>query len=136
MRFLVLVAVFALSACTSHIQKPEAPDDLIERDSMVVILRELVVLEAHVELRYQQVTNYYKIMSASGKACLKRYNVSPERFDRSYDYYVSRQQELQSIYSEVLDSLNREVNQLQVQSGLEPDTSAKIPDVVKPFEDD
>lgn len=136
MRFFAFVLVMVLSGCSSHIQKPDAPDDLIGRDSMVTILRELVVLEAHVELRYQQVQNYQKLMTASGKACLKHFHVTPERFGRSYDYYVSRQQELQSIYSEVLDSLNREVNQLQAEGIRDVDTAATGPDVVKPFEDD
>jgi len=112
--FLVLLAV---CGCSSGIQKPAAPKDVIARDSMVVVLRELVVLEAHAETRYQRVQNYYKMMDATGKACLEKHHISPDRFSRSFDYYASHQEELQSIYTEVMDSINMEVNRLGIQQG-------------------
>lgn len=113
MRFpLIVIAFVLLSGCISGIERPDAPDDLIERDSMVVILRDLVVVESYLQNRYQHVNNYYKVMTVSGKECLKKYDIQPDRFERSYNYYVSRQEELQRIYSEVIDSLTRKVNEL------------------------
>jgi hypothetical protein len=128
MKFLrVVIAVLLLSACTGEIHPPDAPDDLISRDSMVIVLRELVVIEAYLQNQYQQVGTFYKSMSRSGKHCLKKFHINPKRFERSYDYYVSRQDELQSIYSEVIDSLNKEVNELNIQKG--QDT---LPELVEP----
>lgn len=115
MRFLLIVTGLVLfSGCISGIRQPDAPDDLIARDSMVVVLRDLVVVESYLQNRYKHVNNYYKVMTLSGKACLKKYNIQPDRFERSYNYYVSRQEELQQIYSEVIDSLTRDVNELSI----------------------
>lgn len=125
--FRLVIAVFLLSACSGEIHPPDAPDDLIPRDSMVLVLRDLVVIEAFVQGEYQQVGTYYKTMSRSGKQCLKKFGIHPKRFERSYDYYVSRQEELQSIYSEVIDSLNKEVNELNV-----PMPADSVPNAVQP----
>lgn len=110
---LTAITLIALcTACVSGIRRPDAPDDLIGRDSMVVVLRELVVMESYLQNKYQHVNNYYKVMTASGKACLKKFRIPKDRFERSYNYYVSRQEELQGIYSEVIDSLTKEANAL------------------------
>jgi hypothetical protein len=52
-------------------------------------------------------------MRKSGDAILKKYNISFKRFDESVSYYGSRQDEMQSIYTEVQDSLNWKLNHLQ-----------------------
>lgn len=122
--FSAVIALVLLAGCSAKIDLPDAPDDLVERDSMVVVLRKLVVLESYIQTRYQQVNTYSKIMTASGKACLEKYHIQPERFERSYDYYVSRQEVLQGIYSEVLDSLNKEVNKLGITT---PHTNDSMP---------
>lgn len=121
-RRLIILITGLLAACTTDIRTPDAPDDLLSHDSMVVVMRELVVLESYLQTRYQHVENYHKIMSASGKKCLKKYRISPERFERSYAYYVSRQEELQGIYSQVIDSLTRKVNELDASGAIHRDT--------------
>lgn len=111
---LFLVSVGLLAACQGNLKLPDAPPDLIEKDSMVLLLKDMTVLESAIQKRYQNVNVYYKIMTASGKNYLKERKIDPNRFERSYDYYVSREAELQSIYEQVIDSLNKESGQLQV----------------------
>lgn len=122
----VVVGIVLLAGCTGGIRQPEPPSDLIGRDSMAMVLREIVVLESYMQTRYQSVHIYYKAMSASGKKCLEKYHIAPDRFERSYGYYVSHQQELQSIYTEVLDSLTREAAEIGVQATVQRDTTQKI----------
>jgi hypothetical protein len=127
MKILAVVAgMLLLAGCTGGIRQPDPPSDLIGRDSMVMVLREIVVLESYMQTRYQSVHIYHKAMSASGKKCLKKYRISPDRFERSYGYYVSHQQELQSIYTEVLDSLTKEAAQIGVQATTQRDTTQNI----------
>jgi hypothetical protein len=120
--FSVLAGLLLLAGCAGDIRLPDPPDDLIERDSMVIVLRELVVIESVVQTRYQNINTFYKVMSASGKKCLEKYHITPARFERSYDYYVAHGKELQTIYAEVIDSLNREVSELSVSTGKANDT--------------
>lgn len=126
-RAVLLIGLSFLGSCAGDIRLPDPPKDLIGRDSMVIVLRELVVIESVVQNRYQNVHTSHKVMSASGKACLKKYRIAPDRFERSYDYYVTREQELQSIYSEVIDSLNREIGELSVQVPKQDDTVQVAP---------
>jgi hypothetical protein len=137
MRRAALILLLGLTACTSKLKTPAAPDDLIPRDSMVGILRELVVIEGYMETRYRGIRNYGSAMVKSGDAVLKKNHVTRRRFERSYAYYVSQQDELQGIYTEVLDSLNVEVNRLRSQKGQQPANFAEdtVPGVVSPFGD-
>lgn len=49
-------------------------------------------------------------MQLSGNRILKKYHISDSRFERSIDYYGSRQEQMQSIYTEILDSLNKDAS--------------------------
>lgn len=100
------------ASCTPSLETPDAPDDLISGDSMVVVLKELMVIESYIQTRFQRVDGYYKVMTSSGKACLESYHISPDRFDRSYSWYVTEQEQLRQIYVQVREELTREVNKL------------------------
>ncbi|MBI3239058.1 MAG: DUF4296 domain-containing protein [Flavobacteriia bacterium] len=119
---LIIVAGFLAVRCSNEIDTPAAPRDLIGRDTMVMVIRELTVLESYAQTRYQLVNNYHKVMKSSGRRCLQQFNLDPKRFERSYNYYASRQDELQSIYTEVMDSLTKEVNALTISYGKTDDT--------------
>ncbi|ASS49507.1 MAG: hypothetical protein A3D31_02680 [Candidatus Fluviicola riflensis] len=128
MRILLFIALgFLAVRCSSDIDTPAAPDDLVSRDTMVMVIRELSVLESYAQTRYQLVNNYHKLMKSSGRVCLDKYRIDPRRFERSYNYYASQQEELQSIYSEVMDSLTKEVNALTISYGKQDDTVQVAP---------
>jgi hypothetical protein len=112
-KLLFAITSVVLWGCQGDLSLPAAPDDLIEKDSMVVLLKDMSLLESAVQLRYQNVTTYYKIMGATGRNYLKDQHVDPKRFERSYDYYVAHETELMSIYEQVLDSLNADATRLQ-----------------------
>ena len=97
-----------LGACSDGLSGISKPNDLIPRDTMVMILKDMSLLESHVQAKYVHVSRFQETMKRSGKKLLDGYHVSHDRFDRSMDYYGSRQEEMQSIYSEILDSLNSE----------------------------
>lgn len=136
MRYAAVFFLLIFTACQGGIKRAAAPKDLIKRDSMVIVLHDLVILESYVESRYPQVQSFHKIMTASGKQCLKEFHISPKRFERSFDYYSAHQDVLQSIYSEVLENLNKEMNQLNAQ-GIRSDSSMQVrPDLNGPFPED
>ncbi len=106
----IITIVLLAMSCESKLKLPAPPKDLIPRDSMVSLLKDMAVLESYMQIRYQNVNTYYQVMTASGKHYLNSKNISEERFDRSFTHYVSRQNELQKMYSEVIDSLTKESN--------------------------
>lgn len=100
--------LFFIVGCSDGIIGLPKPADLIPRDTMVLVLKEMTVMESHIQVKYINVTRYQKTMKLTGKKILDKYHVSHKRFEESIDYYGSRYVQMQSIYTEILDSLNKE----------------------------
>lgn len=109
---LIACCMLFLVGCKSEIERIPEPENLIPRDTMVLVLGDLTVLEAHITNKYPTVTVFKDLMKKSGDELLKKYNISYKRLDQSLDYYGSRQEEMQSIYTEIQDSLTMRLNQL------------------------
>lgn len=112
MRILFVVALFLLS-CEYGLEKPSAPADLIPKDEMTVILKDLAKLEAHIQQKYGGIDRYYKTMDRSCAQLLKDSKVSEAQFERSLKYYGEDQESLNEMYAEALNLLNQELGEIQ-----------------------
>jgi hypothetical protein len=110
--FFLIAIIFQISSCTDSINGKATPENLIPRDSIVLILKDMALIESHIQTKYLHVSRFQKTMKMSGKKILDHYSISHKRFEESIDYYGSRQEEMQSIYSQILDSLNKEASLL------------------------
>lgn len=115
MKKIILTAALlsALFSCKTEIKRFPEPENLIPRDTMVMVLEDLTVLESFITDQYPQVNLYQDLMRKSGDTLLKKYRLDFNRFDQSINYYGSRQDEMQSIYTEVQDSLTWKMNHMQ-----------------------
>jgi hypothetical protein len=104
---LFLFSVILVSACSDRLVSNNKPKNLIPRDSMVMVLKEMTLLEAHIQTKYMHVSRFKETMLLSGKKLLEKHHISSQRYEESMAYYGARQDEMQSIYSEILDSLNQ-----------------------------
>lgn len=107
---LILLSILALFSCSESFSGYPEPKDIIPRDTMVILLKDLTMIEAHVQNKLNSVDQYQRTMILSGNDVLKKYGVSRDRLDRSMDYYGSHQEILSGIYTEILDSLNLEAS--------------------------
>jgi hypothetical protein len=107
-----ILLLFVLFSCTNQIGSKPAPNNLIEKDKFVNIIKELSLVESHVQLKYGHVSRFQETMMMSGKAIFKQYKVTPKQFEASMDYYASHQTQMQEIYAAVLESLNQESGKL------------------------
>lgn len=112
--FVILIA----TACNGKLEKTTAPDNLIPHTKMVEILSNMMILEAHIQTRYQNVQRFHKIMTASGKKYLQSESITVEQYESSFDYYVSEGDEMKEILQEAMDKLTIESNQLQGQTSV------------------
>lgn len=80
---------------------------------MVLIIKDLSKLEAHVQQKYARVDKFYKTMNRSGDQLLKKYKVTAKQFERSMEFYASDQDEMREMYLEALDLLNEELGAIQ-----------------------
>lgn len=105
--FILLLGCFSCTESTNGFQQPK---DLVPRDTTVMILKEISLVESYVQNKYSHVAVFKELMKNSGNEILKKFHVSRMRFENSIDFYASQQELMRSIYSEVLDSLNVEAS--------------------------
>jgi hypothetical protein len=80
---------------------------------MVTVIKQMTILESHVQATYGQVGMYYKVMQRSGDSLLATFNLDRKTYESSIDYYGSRQDEMKAIYSEALEQMNEELGNLE-----------------------
>ena len=116
--FLVIFILF-LSSCESERKKPE---DLIPKNEMVLILKDIVLLEATHNTRLIRFKDKNERMDRYSLEILNKHGVSKEIFDRSFEYYSSDSYEFESMLELVFEELNKleteasKYNEMQVES--------------------
>jgi hypothetical protein len=114
MKLLVGIALVLLAiGCSSEITRRPEPKNLIPKSEMILIVREMVKLESHIQAKYADVATYHKVMVQSGDSLLSSYNLTKGRFEASLDYYASRQELMEEIYAQALQDLNKELGELE-----------------------
>ena len=114
MKLVTLVfTVLFFASCSEEIQRAEKPSDLLPREKMVKVIEDLTKLESHIQNKYKVITDYHQVMINSGDSLLKQHGISREQFERSMDYYGTHHKEMESIYEEALNSLNKELGELE-----------------------
>ncbi len=101
-----------MNACSDSMNGKPTPQNLIPRDTLVMVLKDMTLIESHIQTKYLHVSRFQKTMNMSGKKILDHYSISHKRFEESMEYYGSRQEVMQSIYAQILDSLNKEASLL------------------------
>lgn len=101
----LLFCLFLFAACNPREIVIDKPKDLIPKDSLTSLLTDLVVLEAHIQSKYMQLNNYTEIMSKSGDSLLKKHGLTYDRFQSSMMYYGQLPHTMDTIYTNVIDTL-------------------------------
>jgi hypothetical protein len=131
-RNIVLFLVIGnLVSCQSQPFELEEPNDLVPRDTMIMVLKDLSLIEAHLQTEYVQLSNYYRSLKLSGDAILQKYHLSTSRVEESLVYYGSNHTEMQEMYTEILDTLNVQAIKIQKAnpSAVQSNNVAPIPNV-------
>lgn len=108
----IVILLLGCFSCTESMNGFQQPKDLVPRDTTVMILKEISLVESYVQNKYSHVAVFKELMKNSGNEILKKFHVSRVRFENSIDFYASQQELMRSIYSEVLDSLNVEASKI------------------------
>lgn len=98
--FLILLVL-----STACVKPEEHPADLIPKDSMAQILVNIHISEAKVATRPMHPDSTYLFYEVYKKDVYKKYKISPERFQKSFDYYLRNLDQMDQIYETVVDSL-------------------------------
>ena len=109
---LYLILVFFLFSCSSEIKRTEKPDDLLSEDKMVVVLKDLSILESHIRMKYPMTAQNHKTMIKSADLIFKKHEIDSVKFNEAMDYYGAHQDIMQEINTRVLESVNRELTEI------------------------
>lgn len=113
MKILISISFFlTLIACSSEIDRVEAPQKLIPENKMILVMKEMIKLESHLQQKYKNVTKYHKVMLNSGDSLLQTFGFTRKQYDESMSYYSSRQDLMISMNEKVNDALTKEKAEL------------------------
>ena len=101
-----LLLLLGVTACETREIIIDQPKDLLPIDSFTTVLRDLLVLEAHIQGKYVQLHHYSDIMIESADSLFADYGMTADRFERSLMYYGQQQDLLDSMYTQIIDTLN------------------------------
>ena len=104
-RLALLSVIFLLVSCTSNTIF-EKPKDLIPRDSMVILIQEMMIASSA-----KFVNNINSERDIQYMAFIyEKYKIDSARFNRSNTYYISTIDEYVKLFQEVKDSLEKKSN--------------------------
>ena len=100
-----LCVAISIASCTSKPKASAAPSDLIPRDSFVVILTEVRLLEGAYSNSYERVDTSEFTIASYYQRLFREHNITREQYLSSYDYYSKNLDDLPAIESEVAKRL-------------------------------
>jgi hypothetical protein len=104
----ILFGLFLVSSC----QRKEAADlrlkneKTISKELVISIFEELVLIESHLQSKYYSYSNYGESLQLSRDSILKAKGISLKQFTNSFDFYSKSDDELVSLYQDVLNDYN------------------------------
>ena len=99
--YLILVALAIMGACA---QKPK-DKDILSRQEMVKIMEELYIAEEKVNHLALSRDSAKKVFTRLESKVFQNAAVNDTLFKKSFDYYMERPDELELIYTALVDSL-------------------------------
>lgn len=107
MRIKALVFLLISISIASCDLSNNKPDDLIPKEKMAHILKDLMLLEATYNTKLVRLENKNELMRKFSDEILEHYNVKKEVFDRSYEYYQMNSDEFEAVYELVFEELTK-----------------------------
>lgn len=102
--FLLLLAVLFITACSKEAEKP---DKLLTKETMVRVLADMHVAEAKVKNMRVSTDSARQVYSIYELKIFDQWNITPEEYTRSYEYYLTSYDEMTAMQNALIDTLSR-----------------------------
>lgn len=102
--FLLLLLIFA--CVPAKIREREKPENLIPEDKMILLIKDISVLETYIKYKIPDLNQSKDITIKSVDAILKKHQVDSTSYSNSLEYYGSRHEQMQNMYSKALELVN------------------------------
>lgn len=107
-KIVLFASIFVLFSCSSG----QDTKGIIERDEMILMLKEVYLLENYYQIQYGTASVYKKSLDSSCNNVLTKHGVSKEDFYNSFIYYIHRPKDFLEIQKEIVELLNIEKQSL------------------------
>ena len=121
--FILIIFTLLTSACSGSNDKPK---DLIPKEKMSLILRDMVVLEATFNTRLIRLTDKDERMIRYNDEILNQHQVSKQAFDDSYEYYLDHEEDFEAIMELVFEELNKMETEASKYNELSQETDSTL----------
>ena len=117
-----LYFIFLMLVCGCNDKKSDAgkPNDLLSEKQLEEILCDIHKSEAAISFVPVPSDSLTRLYGSFYGALFKKHNITPERFERSFDYYLHKPVIMDSVYARVLATLTAEESLVR----LKPDTAS------------
>jgi len=102
-----MTVLMYLASCTSKPSPDSASAELIPRDSFVVILTEVRLLEGAYSVNYERVDSSDFAIASYYQRLFQEHHITREQYLSSYDYYSRHLDDLLAIETEVATRLEQ-----------------------------
>lgn len=107
--FYLFPFILLIVSCSTELNRLPIPENVIPEDTMVLILKDLNLIEAHIKRKQPIIYYNAESFKKSDSVILQKYNLDTLRFGESFNYYASHQKKIEKIYSNVIDLVNKEI---------------------------
>jgi hypothetical protein len=111
--FLLLIIILLATACS---QPSEKPANLLPKETMVRVMADMHFAEAKVKNMRVSTDSARHVFSIYELKIFDRWNISPEQYTQSYEYYLTRYDEMTAMQAALIDTLSRRQQQVSAKS--------------------
>ncbi len=120
-----ILFIFLILSCSLEQKKISIPDSIISQDSMVHILTDVHIQEAIMN-QYSMEGRHMKINPLKQyQLIFDKYNISKERYDSSYQFYLDNPTLLNKIYENVVIELTKKQTEIEQEKSIDKNVSDK-----------
>ncbi len=100
-----------LSCTNDGLQSVKKPSDLVSRETMANIMADMHMADAGLSANNLTPDSIKRMNAGYYDFVLNKYQTSQESFEASFDYYLSIPMEMDTIYTFIVDELNKRETQ-------------------------
>ncbi|MFN7014069.1 MAG: DUF4296 domain-containing protein [Bacteroidia bacterium] len=121
----LFIAILLFSSCSLEKKEISIPDYVITQDSMVHILADVHIQEAMMN-QYSQEGRHMKMNPIKQyQLIFDKYNISKERYDSSYQFYLDNPSLLNKIYENVVIELTKKQAEIEQDKSINTNVTSK-----------
>jgi hypothetical protein len=107
MKIISFILSLILLSCGNP--KTEIPQDILSKNSFIGLLKDIHLAEAKFELHKNKgMENAKNELAHNYSSIYKKYEITVDDFDKTLDYYAQHPEQLEKIYTRVLEQLTKD----------------------------